>query len=103
MLSKDSITLGLSSASTAATENRLSLSSSSSSRLLSLIIPWAAVSFALVVSGGGLNGMAVTGVVSAADICGGRPGPSGPISDGGRALGCGGALVASGAVVARDE
>src|SRR6516164_8687900 len=100
MVSNDSITLGLSSPSTAAIENQLSFSSSSSSRLLSVIVPWVAVALPSALSLAGLNGMVVTGAVCGAGICDGRPGwlgpamlaiiwPSGPIWGVGRALASG--------------
>src|ERR1700730_914054 len=57
MVSKDSITLGLSSASIAATESQFSMSSSSS-RLLSPLVPSVAVSSPSARSSVGLNGVA---------------------------------------------
>src|SRR5262249_48087598 len=74
MVSKDSITLGLSSASIAATESQFSSSSWSSSRLLSLIVPSASTSSPVARSPAGLNGVAVAGAVAGAGICGGLPG-----------------------------
>src|SRR3984893_11663328 len=74
MVSKDSITLGLSSASIAATESQFCMSSSSS-RLLSPIVPSVAVSSPSARSSVGLNGVA--GAMASACICGGRPGGAG--------------------------
>src|SRR6516162_5713739 len=65
-MSKVSITLGLSSASIAATESQFSISSSS--RLLSLIVPSASTSSPLERSPAGLNGVAVAGAVAGRDL-----------------------------------